>query len=103
VLENIGEADQHRERDAAQDQRIDQLLQIDGAGGIFGWMDMDVAISFDGEIALAPTGDIVQIAGMLSGPPLRIQDQRPFSTVSLQLTPESLSVLKNERSGKKNL
>src|SRR5204862_8094423 len=47
--------------------------------------------------------DIVQIAGMLSGPPLRIQDQRTFSTVSFQLTPEFLSVLKNERSGKKNL
>ena len=31
VLEDVGEADQHRQADAAQLQPIDQLLQIDGA------------------------------------------------------------------------
>src|SRR5262245_40083504 len=40
---------------------------------------------------------------MLSGPPLHIQDRRPLSTVSFQLASKTLSFLKNELSGKKNL
>ena len=86
VLEDVGEADQHGKRDAAQNQRIDQLLQVDRAGRVLGRMDMDVAVAVDGEIALAPTGDVVQIAGVLGGPPLDgVEDDSSFSTVSLQL------------------
>ncbi len=41
VLQDLGEANQNRQRDAAQDQRVDQLLQIDERRVLFG-MDQNV-------------------------------------------------------------
>ena len=43
MLENVGEADQDRQVDAAQLQPVDQLLQIDEALRILGRMDQHVA------------------------------------------------------------
>jgi hypothetical protein len=43
VLENFGEADQDGERDPAQQQRIDQFLQVDGALGFLGGMNQKVS------------------------------------------------------------
>ena len=88
VLEDVGEANQEGDRNPAQDQRIDQLLQIDGAGGVLGRMDADVSQIVDREIALAPTGDVVHLAGVLRGPPLdRVQHHRSLSAVSIQRAP----------------
>ena len=40
----------------------------------------------DGEIALAPTGYVVELAGALGGPPLGgLQDERAFPAVSFQM------------------
>ncbi len=70
VLEDFGEADQDGEPDAAQLEFFDQLAQIDAARRLFARMHPQVSVRADGEIALAPTGDIVEFAGVGDGPPL---------------------------------
>ena len=40
MLEDVGEADEDRQADAAELQAIDQLLQVDGARRILGRMDL---------------------------------------------------------------
>ena len=40
MSQDVGEADQHRQADAAQLQPIDQLLEVDGVGRILGRMDL---------------------------------------------------------------
>ncbi len=60
VLQDVGEADQDRYREAAQLQPVDETLQVDAAIGIFGGMDLQVALLGDREVALAPAGDIVE-------------------------------------------
>jgi hypothetical protein len=86
MLEDVRESDQHRQRDAAQHQRVDQLLQVDGSGGLFSGVDVYVAITLSGKVALPPTRDVIQLPGMLGGPPIRgVQDERSLSAISLQL------------------
>ena len=87
VLEDVGEADQDREVDAAQHQRVDQFLEIDGAGRILLRVDAHVPVVPDREIALAPAGDVVEIAGELRRPSLGgLHDQRgSFTAVSFQI------------------
>jgi hypothetical protein len=66
-------------------------------------MHVDMAVFLDGEIALTPTGDVVQIAGVFSGPPI---DGVRESAPSCRFCPACLlnsQCLKNERSGKRNL
>ena len=64
VLEDVAEADQDRQVDAAQLQVIDQLLEVDRAAWILGRMDLHVAVLADREVALAPAGDLVQLGGV---------------------------------------
>ena len=54
MLENLGEADQNRQIDAAQLQPIDQLLQIDRALGILRRVDANVPLVVDREVSVAP-------------------------------------------------
>ena len=61
VLQNFAEANQNRRRDAAQHQRVDQLLQIDATRGVLCRVHPQVSVLADREIALAPAGDIVEI------------------------------------------
>ena len=68
VLQDVGEADQDRQVDAAQLQPIDQLLQVDRRGRVLGRVDPHVALVADREVALAPAGDVVQLAGVGRGP-----------------------------------
>ena len=68
MLQNFAEADQDGQRDAAQLQVVDQLFEIDAARGVLIGTHPDVAVGFDGEVAFAPTGDIVQLARFGDGP-----------------------------------
>ena len=63
VLQDVGEANQDRHREAAQLQAIDQPLQIDAAARLLGGMDLQVALLADGEVALAPAGHVIQLGG----------------------------------------
>src|SRR5438128_462110 len=85
MFQDVGKADEDGQRDAAQDERVNQLLQVDRARGVLVRMHADVAAVVDGEIALAPTGNVVKIGGTLGGPPFgRLENNRPFSAVSFQ-------------------
>ena len=68
VLQNVAEANQDRQGDAAQLELIDQFLQIDRAVGVFIRVDAYMAVGTDGEIALAPTGDVVKFRRFGDGP-----------------------------------
>jgi hypothetical protein len=68
VLQNFGEPYQDREGDAAQLQFFDQFLKIDRSIGLFRGVNPQVAIRPDREVALAPTGDIVQLGRVGGGP-----------------------------------
>ena len=70
MLQNFGEADQDGEPDAAQLELFDQLAQIDAARRLLAGMHPQVPVRADGKIAFAPTGDIVEFAGVGDGPPL---------------------------------
>src|SRR5690606_20020336 len=56
------------ETDAAELKTIDQLLEIDGAGRILGRVHLDVPRVVDREVAIAPTGDFVELAGVVHRP-----------------------------------
>ena len=68
MLQNLGEADQDRQRDAAQLELLHQLPQVDAARGSLVGMHPQVPVRAHGEIAFAPTGDIVEFAGVDGGP-----------------------------------
>ena len=51
------------QREAAQLQAIDELLQIDAAARILGGMDLQVALLADREVALSPARHVVQLGG----------------------------------------
>ena len=67
-MQNFAEADQDRQRDAAELQIVDQLLQIERAVRFLVGMHPEVAVVADGKIAFAPTGDVVKLAGLGGGP-----------------------------------
>ena len=101
VLQNAGETHQHRQRDAAQHQGIDQLFQIDGALRILGGMHAQVAAAVHRKVALAPTGHVVEFAGVLRCPSLRrLHDERAFPGVLLHSCLQSFSVLRIGGKGK---
>ena len=68
VAENVGEAEEDRQLDAARLQVVDELLEVDGVLGPLVGMDDDVAVVVDGEVALAPVADAVQLDGILYAP-----------------------------------
>src|ERR1700674_5463398 len=68
VLQDFAEADQNRQRNAPELQVVDQFLEVDGAAGILLGVDLQVAVLADREIALAPTGYVVEIRGLGRGP-----------------------------------
>jgi hypothetical protein len=47
VFQDVGEANEDREADAAQLETIDQFLQVNRAGRILGRVDLDVAVAVD--------------------------------------------------------
>src|SRR5208283_129893 len=70
VAEDFPEADQDGRVDAAQDQGIDQLLEVDGAVGVAAGMHQHVAFFADREIALAPARDVEGLTGLGDAPAL---------------------------------
>lgn len=71
MLQNFAETDQDRRLNAAHDQLVDELFEVELAMGFFVGMDKKIAIFPNGEIAFAPTGDIVEFIGVRNGPTLR--------------------------------
>jgi hypothetical protein len=59
VLQNIGEADQDRQVDAAQDQRVHQLFEVNRARGFLLGVHQDVPVLAHRKVALAPARDVV--------------------------------------------
>src|SRR5207237_10919878 len=64
MFEDVGEADEDGKADAAQLQAIDQLLQVDRALRILRRVHLHVALAVDGEVAVAPARDLVELAGV---------------------------------------
>ena len=67
VAEDVPEADEDGQMDPAQQQMIDELLQIDGSGRVLGRVDEDVAGGRDGEVALAPAVDFIELGSVGDG------------------------------------
>ena len=70
VLEDVAEADERRQVDAAALQVVDQLLEVDGPVRVLRGMHLDVAVLADREVALAPALDFVQLGGVGGRPAL---------------------------------
>ena len=66
--QDVAEPDENRQADAAELQVIDELLQVDRALGVVRRVDADVAVRTDGEVALAPAVDLVELARVRDGP-----------------------------------
>src|SRR4029079_2071712 len=73
--EDVGEAEEYGEVQAALTEILDELLEVDGVGSRSGGCDLDVAGVVDGEEVPAPTTDVVQLEGVLDrpGPELGLQ------------------------------
>ena len=67
VAEDVAEPDEHRQPDAAQQQVIGQLLQIDRPRRILRRMHEHVPGRRDREVALAPAVHLVEIGGVADG------------------------------------
>jgi hypothetical protein len=74
--QDVGEADQHRQVDAAVAQVVDERLEVDRQRARTRGSDLDVAGVVDGEEVATPTVDVVELDGVLD---------RPGPKVSLQL------------------
>ena len=68
VAQDVGEAQQQRQLDAAGLQLIDDFLEVDGLVGALVRVDGDVAEFVDAEIPLAPKADAVGLDGVLDFP-----------------------------------
>ena len=68
VLENFAEADQDRQRDAAELQIVDQFLEIEAAIRVLVGVDPKMSVRAHRKIAFAPTGDVVEFGGFGGGP-----------------------------------
>ncbi len=74
------------------------------AGGVLLGMDAHVAVIAHREIAFAPTGDIVEVAGQLRGPAFGgLHDQGAFAAVSFQflLSPFGLKLLVSDENSRR--
>ena len=69
VFQNFAEANQDRRMDAAQNELIDQLFQIDAARVVFGRMNPEMPVRSDGKVAFSPRVHIVELGCVADGPP----------------------------------
>jgi hypothetical protein len=67
VPEDVPEANEHRQPDAAELQVISELFQVDRTGAVLRRMDEDVAVGGDRKVALAPPLNLVQFRGVADG------------------------------------
>ena len=68
MAEDVREAEQDRQLDAARLELIDQLLEVDRLVGILVGMDGDVPLGIDPEIILAPVANAVRLQGIIDLP-----------------------------------
>ena len=100
--QDVAEADQDRQADAAQLQVIDELLQIDRRSGSFVACTRTWPFGADGEVALAPAFDFVELGGVGDGPGIALPPRASLrgSSYSQPLiikrkTPSSVPVFQN--------
>ena len=67
VVENIGEAEQHRRGDIAQGELVHDIAQID-LRVVLARRDIDITLIVYSEIRSTPTINIVQLLGVVDGP-----------------------------------
>ena len=68
MAEDVGEAEQDRQLDAAGLELVDEFLEVDRLLGRLVGMDGDVAGLVDAEVALAPVADAVEFEGVVDLP-----------------------------------
>ena len=68
VREDVGEANDHRRVQIARLQSLHDLVEIDLALRVHARTDDDVAVGIDGEVALAPGLDLIEIERFLDLP-----------------------------------
>ena len=68
MAEDVGEAEQDRQLDAARLELVDELLEVDRLFGPLVRMDGDVPRLVDAEVALAPVADAVGLEGIFDLP-----------------------------------
>ena len=64
MLQDFSKADQDGKRDAAQDQGVDELLQIDGSRRFFFRVNENMSLVADGKISFAPARYIEELGGI---------------------------------------
>ena len=70
VLQDVPKPDERRQTDAAELQIVDQLFEIDRAAGVLGRVNPDLSVLADREVSVAPSGNFVQLGGIVDGPGL---------------------------------
>ncbi len=68
VFQDLSEADQDGQRDAAQHQVVDQFLQVDGPFRLLGRVDQQVAPLAHREVGLSPPRDVIKFGCVGHGP-----------------------------------
>jgi hypothetical protein len=68
MLEDVGEADEHGETDAAKLQPIDELLEVDCLRDVTCRVHLDVARGIDREVAIRPAGHFIGFARVVHAP-----------------------------------
>ncbi len=68
VPQDIGEAKQNRQLDAALLELVDQVFEVDGLLGAFVGMNGDMTPVVDAEVAFAPVANLVDFQGVLDFP-----------------------------------
>src|SRR5690349_2180607 len=71
MLEDVGEPNQDRKRNAAPFEGVAQLLEIDAPARLLCRVNEKMAVLADGKIAFAPTADIVKLRCIGGGPTIR--------------------------------
>ncbi len=92
MLEDVGEADQDGQIDAAQHQRVDQFLEVDRARRVLFRVHQHVAIVADRKVALAPARHVIKVAGDLRRPSFSgLDHDGALTAISIQLGNLSLN------------
>ncbi len=68
VAQDVAEANQDRQADAAQLQVIDELFEVDGPTRLLGRMREHMPVGSDGKITLTPAVHLIQLGGIGDGP-----------------------------------
>ncbi len=77
MLQNVGKADQNRQRYSPPFEGVDELLQVNGSVRFLCGVNEQIAVLANREVPLAPTRDIVKLRRVIEGPSIsRLTDLR---------------------------